>query len=124
MPDEKKTVCVIDDDEVVRDSMSALLSRHYNVVEFASGMDYLQRAAGVTPGCVLLDVHMPDMTGIELLKILRAQGNAVPVVMMTGRKDPTIESDAKALSVTALLDKPISHATLMAALEKALAPSS
>ena len=68
MTDGKKTVCVVDDDEVVRDSMSALLSRHYTVLEFASGMDYLKRAASIAAGCVLLDVHMPDMTGIELLR--------------------------------------------------------
>ena len=123
MTDGKKTVCVVDDDEVVRDSMSALLSRHYTVLEFASGMDYLKRAASITAGCVLLDVHMPDMTGIELLRILRAQGNTVPVVMMTGRKDPAIEADARALDVTTLLDKPIPHTVLAAALEKAFARS-
>jgi two-component system response regulator FixJ len=123
MTDGKKTVCVVDDDEVVRDSMSALLSRRYTVLEFASGMDYLKRAASITAGCVLLDVHMPDMTGIELLRILRAQGNTVPVVMMTGRKDPVIEADARALDVTTLLDKPIPHTVLAAALEKAFARS-
>lgn len=115
-----KTVCVVDDDEVVRDSLNALLSRQYSVLEFASGMDYLKRAAGVTLGCLLVDVHMPEMTGLELLKILRAQGNPVPAVVMTGRKDPAIEAEAKALDVVALLDKPVSHTVLFAAIEKAL----
>lgn len=121
MADEKKTVCVIDDDEVVRDSLSALLSRQYTVHEFPSGMDYLNRAGGVIPGCLLVDMHMPEMTGIELLKILRAQGNNVATVMMTGRKSAAIEADARALGVVALLDKPAPHTELYAAIEKALA---
>ncbi len=120
MADERRTVCVVDDDEVVRDSLAALLSRQYPVLEFASGMDYLTRAAGIVSGCLLLDMHMPEMTGIELLRILRAQGNDVAAVMMTGRKDAAIEADAKALGVVALLDKPILHTVLYAAIEKAL----
>lgn len=117
----KKTVCVVDDDEVVRDSLSVLLSRQYEVIEFASGVDYLARGAGVAPGCLLLDVHMPAMTGLELLKILRAQGNPVPVVLMTGRRDALITTEANALGVAAVLDKPASHTALYEALEKALA---
>ncbi len=117
-------ISVVDDDEVVRDSLSALLSRQYAVLEFASGADYLGRAAGIAPGCLLVDMHMPEMTGIELLKILRTQGDSVPTVMMTGRRDAAIAADAKALGVVALLDKPVAHTALYAAIEKALASSS
>jgi two-component system response regulator FixJ len=117
----KKTVCVVDDDDVVRESLSVLLSRQYEVIEFASGVDYLARGAGMAPGCLLLDVHMPGMTGIELVKILRAQGNSVPVVLMTGRRDAAITAEAGTLGILAVLDKPASHTTLYEALEKALA---
>jgi two-component system response regulator FixJ len=117
-----RTVFVVDDDEVVRDSLSALLqSRHYTVLEFASGRDFLTRAAGVMPGCLVVDVHMPEMTGLELLKILRARGNPIATVVITGRKDPSIAAQAKELGAVAILDKPVSHAVLFSAIETALA---
>lgn len=117
-----KAVCIVDDDEVVRDSLSAVLqSRQYTVLVFASGMDFLRHAAGVVPGCLVVDVHMPEMTGLELLKILRAQGNTIATVVMTGRKDPVLQATAQELGAVALLDKPMSHTVLFAAIEKALA---
>jgi len=116
------TIVVIDDDEVVRDSLKALLEiRNFSVVEYGSGSEFLNRQDGVSPGCVILDIHMPDMTGLELLKKLRERGDHVPAILITGRRETTTQAQADSLGAIALLDKPISHPALFAAIASALA---
>lgn len=116
-----RTVFVIDDDEMVRDSLKALLeSRDYTVVDFESGRQFLAGQNGVGRACLVLDVHMPDMTGIELLRLLRARGESMPAILITGRTDAAVQAQAKDLGVIALLDKPVSHTVLFAAIEQAL----
>lgn len=116
------TIYVVDDDEVVRDSLKALLeSRHFNVLDFESGQEFLERWAASAAACLILDVHMAGMSGLELLKILRNQGDSVPTVFITGRIDPTVRAEAKALGAVATLDKPVSHQLLFATIQQALA---
>jgi FixJ family two-component response regulator len=113
-------ICIIDDDEVVRDSLSALLqSRNLKVAEFESCDAFLARKPSVTAVCLVLDVHMPGMTGLELLHLLRKQDDRVPVILITGRRDPSVQSQATALGVVALLDKPVAHPKLFAAIQQA-----
>ena len=120
---QPQTIVVVDDDEVVRDSLKVLLElRRYDVRDFGSAAAFLAARAGAAaaPGCLVLDIHMPQMSGIELLRELRKQGDGVPVILMTGRREPTAQSQAQALGAVALLDKPISHPALFTALEQAL----
>ena len=120
-PTPTETIFVIDDDDVVRDSMKVLLeARHYTVQEFSSGPDFLQRRDGVRAGCVVVDIHMLPMNGLEVVKALRKAGDQTPVLLVTGRGDPVIRAQAKALGVP-LLDKPMPHATFLAAIETAIA---
>jgi len=115
------TIVVIDDDEVVRDSLKALLEvRNFSVVEYPSGRDYLNRKDDVMPGCLILDIHMPDMTGLDLLKQLRQRGDKVPAILITGRREVSTQAQADSLGAVALLDKPISHPALFAAIASAL----
>ncbi len=117
-----RTIAVVDDDEVVRDSLKALLeTRQFSVVDYASGRDYLKRQDGVRPGCLILDIHMPEMTGIDLLKELRGRGCTVPTILVTGRREAMAQTQAQILGAVALLDKPISHPALFAAIAQALA---
>ena len=118
-----KTIYVVDDDEVVRDSLKVLLeAREFNVKEFASGPQFLQQDRRPAPnGCLVLDIHMPEMSGIELLKKLREHEDGIPVILITGRRDRIIESQAKELGAVALLDKPIPYACFFKAIERALA---
>lgn len=118
-----KTIYIVDDDEVVRDSLKVLLeARHFKVEEFASGPEYLKQRRAPTNGCLVLDIHMPEMSGLELLQMLRQHRDATPVILITGRRDRTIETQAKELGVLALLDKPIPHTSFFQAIEQALAP--
>ena len=115
-----QTICLVDDDEFVRESLCALLEAHaFRVEAFASGRDFLARN-GHTQGCLLLDVHMPEMSGLDILKQLRAQQNPTPVVLITGRRDHRIEAQAKDLGAVALLGKPVPAKSLLAALQRAL----
>jgi len=116
------TILVVDDDEMVRDSLRALLeSRNFAVADFTSGQDFLAHRDGMIGSCVLLDIHMPGMTGVDLLKILRERGDSIPVILITGRIDAGIQAQAKAFGAAALLDKPIAAARLFAAIEDATA---
>ena len=116
------TILVVDDDEMVRDSLRALLeSWNFTVADFTSGQDFLARRHGTDGACVLLDIHMPGMTGVDLLKILRERGDSIPVILITGRTDASIQAQAKAFGAAALLDKPIAAARLLAAIEDATA---
>ena len=123
MTPSPSTVFVIDDDEMVRDSLKALLeSRSFNVVDFESANQFLNHADGdANNACLLLDVHMSEMTGLELLRLLRSRGDAIPTILITGRTDPTVQAQAKELGVVALLDKPVAHPALFAAIREALA---
>jgi two-component system response regulator FixJ len=116
----KALIGVIDDDEMVRDSLKVLLeTREYAVADFSSGSEFLNRPSHDDMACLVLDVHMPEMTGLDLLQRLRHGGDKVPVVMITGRSDPQIKAQAKSLGAVATLDKP-AFTALFQAIEQAL----
>ncbi len=116
-------IFVVDDDEVVRDSLKVLLElRKYQVYDFGSAAAFLsgRTQVTVTAGCLVLDVHMPEMTGIELLRQLRSEGDRIPTILITGRRDTATQTHAQSLEAVALLDKPISHPALFSAIDQAL----
>lgn len=99
-------VDIIDDDDAVRDSTRALLESYgYEVRDHASAEHFLKNA-GHKPDCLVVDQHMPGMTGLDLLEHLRARGDQTPALMMTGRSDPTLEPRAARIGVK-LLHKPV-----------------
>jgi two-component system, LuxR family, response regulator FixJ len=110
------TIAVIDDDDAVRDSTRALLEcNDYAVREHASAEDFLGQVRDDVD-CVLVDHNMPGMTGLELLERLRAEGDQIPALMMTGRADPTMEPRAKLVGAK-LLHKPICEDHLVHSIE-------
>ncbi|MDE2181594.1 MAG: response regulator [Alphaproteobacteria bacterium] len=112
------TLDIVDDDEAVRDSTRALLESYgYTVRAFASAEDYLN-SGGNAADCLLVDQHMPGMTGLDLLERLHAQGSHVRAIMMTGRSDPTLEPRAHRIGVK-LLHKPVEEAQLVRWIENA-----
>jgi len=114
------TIHVVDDDDVVRDSLKVLLeTKGFLVEEFSSGGDFFARRDG-DAACLILDIHMPDMTGIEILRRLRQEGDRLAVIMVTGKWDAAIRAQADALGVAAFLDKPVSPARLVSEIRKAI----
>ena len=115
-------IFLIDDDDVVRDSVKVLLeTRNFTVTDFPSGDAFLHRSTTAAGDCMLLDLHMPGMTGVALLKQLRQRGDKTPAILITGRLDATAQAEARNLGVP-LLEKPVSPQILFATIEQALQP--
>jgi two-component system response regulator FixJ len=102
---ERRTVAVVDDDHAVRDSLQLLLEViGYTVEIFASAAEFLQ--ANVQHfACLILDHHMPNMTGLELARRLRDDGAVIPILLITGSPSPTILARAAELDIQ-VLEKP------------------
>jgi len=114
-------VHVVDDDEAVRDSMRALLESHgFNVRDYASARDFLIVAPLTPMGCVVLDLHMPGMSGLELLDTLHARGYRLPIIVLTGRSDIALRQRVIRAGALILLDKPVADETLLSSLSSAL----
>jgi FixJ family two-component response regulator len=91
----------------VRDSVSILLETHgLRVRDFASCADFLHSDIYRTMSCLLIDQHMPGMTGIEVAEELQRLGRSVPTVLITGLSDDTIIQRALATGIMAILEKP------------------
>jgi two-component system response regulator FixJ len=107
-------VYIVDDDDDVRDSTQVLLQCDgFEVQGFASGSEFLQgfdEAAGL---CIILDLHMPGVSGFQVLDALQARGNTVPIILFSGRSDFTTEEFAYQSGVVALLAKPIDAETMI-----------
>ena len=119
--DRKDTVCVVDDDEAVRDSMRVLVESYgYPVRDYPSAMAFLGDHRESEPGCLLLDLHMPGMDGLELVELLRRRRIRTPAIIITGRHDPMQIQRVKEAGVLALLNKPVTDDELMGWVARAL----
>ncbi|QYE33441.1 MULTISPECIES: chemotaxis protein CheB [Sphingosinicellaceae] len=115
------TVFVVDDDRGVRDSIRDVLEGSDHTVEtFASGEKFLSRYTNDTAGCLLLDAYMPGLSGLDLLRRLRADGHALATVIMTGESDVGMAIEAMKAGAIDFLEKPIGAAALVAAVNRAL----
>src|SRR5262245_41236114 len=101
-------VCVLDDDASVRDSTADLLSAAgFACDAFASAQDFLDSGLAADTSCVVADVQMPGMTGMEMLERLRTDGVAVPVILMTAFPHEALRVRALRIGAIAFLDKPV-----------------
>ena len=107
-------VVVVDDDEAVRDSLLVMLSlAGFQVATCKSGAEFLAELEHKTPDCLVLDVHMPDMNGLDLIARLNSVGCTIPVILISGNPDAATEAAARRLGVSHLLKKPFSGAVLI-----------
>lgn len=118
----ERTVYVVDDDEAVRDSLKALLeSSGFAVNVFASAEEALDRCRDVGGGCLVADVRMPGMTGIELQERLREHGVDLPVIVVTGHGDVPLAVKAMKGGAVDFIEKPFSDDRILRAVEHAMA---
>src|SRR6201989_1363006 len=120
MPNKRK-VYVIDDDEAVRDSLNFLLdSSGFDVVLFENAQSFLDALPKLALGCVVSDVRMPGIDGIELLKRMKALHSPHPVIIMTGHGDVPLAVEAMKLGAVDFLEKPFEDDRLIAMIETAI----
>lgn len=116
----RRPVYIVDDDEAVRDSIRLLLeSSGFAAQDFASADLFLKSETG-NMGCLLLDLHMPGISGLELLRLLRSRGMRRPVIVVSGRRDPVQDAEVWAAGATALLSKPFDDQQLLDLVAEAL----
>ena len=110
------SVIVVDDDDAVRDSFKTLLElQSFTVATFETCQDFL--SADVRDAtCLVLDIHLPGMSGFDLVETMRRAKQNVPTILITARCDNAIRDRARALGVVELLEKPIEFNALMTAI--------
>jgi len=121
MPSEMPTVHVIDDDEAARDSLAFLLgTAKIDVKTYESATAFLAIAPNVKSGCIITDVRMPEITGIDLLRRLKELKIGVPVIVVTGHGDVPLAVEAMKIGAAEFLEKPFDDEVLLGAVRSAL----
>ncbi|HUC16961.1 MAG TPA: response regulator FixJ [Acetobacteraceae bacterium] len=120
---EARIIHVVDDDAAVRDSLRLLLESSGLTVRTYSGARLFLTEADDSSGCVLTDVRMPEMDGLELQRCLRERGLHLPVIVMTGEGDVPIAVRAMKAGAVDFLEKPFTDEDLLGAVHRALAES-
>jgi two-component system response regulator FixJ len=114
-------VHVIDDDEAMRNSLAFLLrAAKIEVQTYESAAIFLESLPKIKPGCIVTDVRMPGMSGIDLLKRLRQLKVAMPVIVITGHGDVSLAVEAMKGGAADFLEKPFDDDALLAAIRAAL----
>lgn len=114
-------IAVVDDDGAVRDSLRLLLlTSGYQVAAFSSPLDFLESDAPERCACLVVDVRMPEMTGLEVQERLVAAGRALPVIVMTGHGDVPLAVSAMKAGAVDFIEKPFDEDVLLTALRTAL----
>lgn len=116
----RPTVYVVDDDEAVRAALEFLL-RTVDIEArlFESGLDFLRHAGDLAPGCIVTDVRMPGIDGLELVRRLRGMGLTHPVVVITGHGDVPLAVEAMKAGALDFIEKPFKDEALLSAIEAA-----
>ncbi|HEX2801910.1 MAG TPA: response regulator, partial [Phenylobacterium sp.] len=111
---------VVDDDQAVRDSAAFLLQvSDYTALTYPSGVAFLEAVGTAEPGCILLDINMPGMSGLEVQAELRARSIAWPVIVLTGRGDVGIAVQAMKNGAFEFLEKPYQNDSLLGSIAEA-----
>lgn len=118
---EQDSIYVVEDDTSLCNAIRRLLQcAKYHVLTFASAEEFYRSDYIRTPGCLLLDIKLPGMSGFELQEQLLATGVKMSVIFITGQDRPGMEERAMRLGATAYLRKPVDEETLLAAIRRVM----
>jgi two-component system, LuxR family, response regulator FixJ len=121
MPSDQFTVHIIDDDEASRQSLAFLLQTADIAVQtYPSAAAFLDGLTDAAPGCIITDVRMPGMSGIDLLRRLKALKVDAPVIVITGHGDIALAVEAMKIGAADFLEKPFDDEMLLASVRSAL----
>ncbi|MEQ8601047.1 MAG: response regulator FixJ [Devosia sp.] len=114
-------VHIVDDEEAVRNSVAFLLgSAGFAVRTHLSATDFIREAASIRAGCLVTDLRMPDMSGVELLKRLREAGTLLPAIVITGHGDVQMAVEAMKNGALDFIEKPFSDDVLIESIRRAV----
>ena len=114
-------ISIVDDDESLREAMKSLLrSMGYNVFTFGSANKFLESEQVHNSSCLITDLHMPGLSGLDLQDRLIAQRYRIPIIFITGRPDDIARARAMKAGAVAFLTKPINHNQFVGCLDEAL----
>ena len=122
MSDEQlRLVHLVDDDEAIRRSVGFMLKTSgYRVCAYESGIEILKAVSDLETGCVLLDIRMPGMDGLEVQEALKAKGVTLPVIIMTGHGDVSLAVQAMKAGAVDFIEKPFEKAVLLSSIEQGI----
>ncbi|NKK97535.1 response regulator [Rhizobium leguminosarum] len=121
MENLRRTVAVVDDDASLRRSLGRLLNAYgFLAVEYESAEAFLARDPKTAIDCLVLDIDLGGMSGIDLQRRLKAEGTTLPVIFITALETGSVKAEAEKVGCVAYLQKQFSGAALIAAINKAL----
>jgi FixJ family two-component response regulator len=119
--ERRDTVFVVDDDEDIRSSLKRLLEQvDLNVEEFSRASDFLEAYDPTRPGCLLLDIRMPEMSGTELQKRMLERDIPLPIIFITGHADVAIAVECMKRGAFEFIEKPARAQKLLDTIQRAL----
>lgn len=114
-------IIIVDDDPSVRDALSVVFSLEgYHVTSFADGQSLLTAARARTPSCILLDVHMPGRSGLDILRELNAQAYGAPIFIISGQGDIPMAVEAIRNGALDFIEKPFNAETVVSRVREAI----
>lgn len=115
---DRRLIHIVDDEDSVRRSASFMLrTSGFDTRTYQSGVEFLREVKHTDPGCILLDVRMPEMDGLEVQRELNERGVSLPVIVLTGHGDISIAVQAMKAGAVDFLEKPFEKAQLLNALD-------
>jgi two-component system response regulator FixJ len=119
---ERRIAYIVDDEDSIRRSISFMLKTSgYRVATFATGAAFLKEVKHLEPGCVLLDIRMPDIDGLQVQEAMIERGIAMPIVFLTGHGDVATAVKVMKLGAVELIEKPFEKEAVLGALDQAFA---
>ena len=110
----RRLVAVVDDDDAVRDSLQFLLeTAGFSVATYSSAAQFLNEGRPCDLLCLVVDQHMPERTGLQLVSCLRNRGVGLPIVLITGSPSPDLLRLASELGIAKVLEKPLDDDVLL-----------
>jgi FixJ family two-component response regulator len=117
-------ISIVDDDEFVRESLRDLVESHgYDATAFESAERFLEAACFPETSCLITDLQMPGLSGLDLQSRLIADGHCIPVIFVTAFPDEKFRVRAMSAGAVGFLSKPFNESLLTSCLERALSPS-
>jgi FixJ family two-component response regulator len=119
------SIAIVDDEEGIRKALGRLLrAAGLEAHGYANGQEFLTAAAERRPDCVVLDLHMPGMSGLQVLRKLKAAGLLLPIVVITAHDEPETREQCLSSGARAYLRKPLEDRLLLNAISAAMRPPS